>query len=402
MKKLRNLFKGDPWVWWCFLLLSIVSLIAVFSTIGQIAGPRPLMAWSKHLIFVVGAWVTAIALSHLNYRTFAHWSNTLLAISAALLVLVMVLFPGERAIPVGSLFRFQPSEVAKIALIIYMSRTLAVNSDKLNDLNFFIRLLVVMGVMALLIVKENFSTAALVSIVCFFMMLYGGVNTRYWRRALLIVTCIAGGVLAVSFVQFSNNKKATVAEKTEMRGRSSTWGHRLETWWLNDKEADNQFNTARMAIARGGISGKGPGNTVHARLMTQSYDDFIYAIIIEEGGSFWGLILFATYAFLCFRCIRMATRCRGTFGSLLLGGLGTYIFVQAIVHMAYNVGALPVTGQTLPLVSYGGTSYLMFGVALGIIQSVSADVRRKEKKAREEAERQRGFEETFEIAKENV
>ena len=131
---------------------------------------------------------------------------------------------------------------------------------------------------------------------------------------------------------------------------------------------------ARMAIASGGVIGQGPGNTVHARLMTQSHNDFIYAIIIEESGLVGGIVVFLLYTVFFFRCIRLAWRCKGRFGASVVAGLGTTIYLQALVNMCVAVGVLPVTGQTLPFISYGGTAYLFLGCGLGVIQSVAADV----------------------------
>ena len=143
---------------------------------------------------------------------------------------------------------------------------------------------------------------------------------------------------------------------------------------------------ARMAIARGGLVGKGPGNTVHARLMTQAHNDFIYAIIIEETGMVGGLLVFVLYSVFYFRCIRLSWKCKGRFGALTVAGFGTMIYLQALANMCVAVGVLPVTGQTLPFISYGGTAYLFLGCGLGVIQSVAADVYKEEATPVPEAE----------------
>lgn len=407
MKKLKNLFIGDPIIWWCFFALSIVSAVFVFSSIGTIVRTgSPVVMWLKHhMLFILLGWVAVLTVSHINYRKFAKWAMPLLGASVLLLVVVLCL-PGsdtKRWLELGGV-RFQPSEIAKIGLVLYMAKLLATNTDKLNDLGFFLKLIFVMGVVAGLIVTENFSTAALVSIICFLMMFFGGVNLKYWWRTAAIVALLGGLFLTVKYVNFKadvDSGKVSAASEASV-GRGDTWAHRVYTWVQNDKEELNQINMSRMAIACGGLTGVGVGNTVIARVNTQMHSDFIFSTILEEGGFLMGLFVFLVYAWMCARCIKMANRCQGTFGSLLLGGLGIYIFVQALVHMAYNVGAIPVTGQTLPLVSHGGTSYVMFAIAIGMMQSVCNDVRKKERAEREAAERQRGFEETFEIAKENA
>ena len=134
-----------------------------------------------------------------------------------------------------------------------------------------------------------------------------------------------------------------------------------------------------MAIARGGVLGKRVGNTIHGRLMTQAHNDFIYAIIIEESGFVGGLIVFILYGVFYLRCLRLAKRCEGRFGRLTVAGMGTVIYLQALVNMSVAVGALPVTGQTLPFISYGGTAYLFLGCGVGVIQAVAADEEIKRK-----------------------
>lgn len=410
MKKVNNLFKnlarwvstmfmGDPTIWWCVFALSIVSAIYVFSAIGRVASAAPVWAWLKHMGFVVAAWISALAICRVNYRKFAKVSKLALCAAIGLLVLAMAL--GGRWIQVGG-SSFQPSEFVKIALIVSIAKLLATNTSKLNDLNFFIKLTGIMLGVAAVILKDNFSTAALVSIICLLMMFFGGINLKYWWRTVGALTVVAVIFLSYSYFDYKSQVESQEVAESGQRvlERGETWSHRVYTWVTNDHDEANQINMARTAIARGKIKGVGIGNTVIARLLPQSDSDFIYAIIIEESGFIMGILVFIVYAILCLRCIKMSDRCTGTFGSLLLGGLGSYIFIQALVHMSYNVGVIPVTGQTLPFISHGGSSLLMFGVALGIIQSVCSDVRTKEQERKEEELRQKAFRETYEIARE--
>jgi cell division protein FtsW len=186
------------------------------------------------------------------------------------------------------------------------------------------------------------------------------------------------GFLAVSYYKYE--KSLNAGANTEMViERQETWGHRVYSW-INPKTDElTQENMARMAIARGGVARLGIGSTVHARLMTQAHNDFIYAIIIEETGMVGGLFVFALYSIFYFRCVKVTRRCKGRFGALTVAGLGTVIYLQALVNMCVAVGVLPVTGQTLPFISYGGTAYLFLGCALGVIQSVAADVEAQDK-----------------------
>ena len=169
-----------------------------------------------------------------------------------------------------------------------------------------------------------------------------------------------------------------VGDKMDV-ARSGTWGHRLQNWLHPNPDELSQENMARMAVARGEFFGCGIGSTIHGRLMTQAHNDFIYAIIIEEAGMLAAIAIFALYVLFYFRCIHIARHCKGTFGSLSVAGLSTMIFLQALVNMSVAVGVLPVTGQTLPFISFGGTAYLFMGFGVGVIQSVAADNKKKMK-----------------------
>ncbi len=249
---------------------------------------------------------------------------------------------------------------------------LAIKKDHLAELGTFLQILIYILLTVALILPENFSMAALIFVVCYLMMLIGGVKrSHWWRLTGGMVVVVAIVVLVMSLKGGSSNEGV---EGGEVFHRSSIWAERIDNWIHPVDSTLTQENMAKMAIARGGVLGAGIGNTVHARLMTQAHNDFIYAVIVEETGMVGGIIVFLLYSILYFRCIRLAWRCKGRFGALMVLGLGTVIFLQALVNMSVAVGVLPVTGQTLPFISYGGTAYLFLGCGLGIIQSVAADV----------------------------
>lgn len=398
----KKIFGGDTWIWVCFLVLSIISAIFVFSSIGSIAGESPVATWiKKHVLFIVASWGLAVVISWIDYNNWKKFSIPIFIFCFALLVAVMMM--GGRWLSINDRNLFQPSEIAKIGLIILLAAVMAGWKECLQELSFFGILCAIVGVTAFLIVRENFSTAALVCVVCFTMMLFGGVNFKYWATTVLVV-----GIGAVIFLGFSYMKYKAIVDsgivQTEAQmmesGRQSTWGHRVYTFIHYDPDELNQINMARMAIASGKLTGVGVGNTIQARLMTQSQNDFIYSIIIEEAGLFVGLLVFVVYAVLCWRCFKMARRCTGDFGSLLISGLGALIFLQALLHIFYNVGILPVTGQNLPLVSMGGTSYVAFGGTIGIIQNVCRQINNDKAEQRKKAEAVNKLKEIHEIAQE--
>lgn len=377
MKKAK-IFRGDKTIWVVFLLLSIISLVEVYSSIGLFAysqgsGGWPTGLFLKHLLIVALTWGVVIGMSHVNYRYFSRFA--LLGFWVSVVLLAVVLMMGGRWFRVPVVGQFQPSEVAKVMLVLFVARMLALKKEQAEELGTFLSLLIYIVGVVVLVLPENFSTAALIFLSCYLMMLFGGVNRKWWWRLMLAGILVVGVGLAVTYVRYDKSAAGVETEKTEqLLERSTTWGHRIHSWLNPNPDELSQENMARMAIARGGLFGKGPGNTVHARLMTQAHNDFIYAIIIEELGMVGGIVVLIFYSFLYFRCVRLSWKCRGRFGALAVAGFGTMIYLQALANMCVAVGVLPVTGQTLPFISYGGTAYIFLGCGLGVIQSVAADV----------------------------
>lgn len=383
--KAGRIFRGDRIIWVVFFLLSIFSLVEVYSSIGleaysHPAGSGPTGLFLKHLVIVVATYIAIILISRINYRVFSRFAVMGYWISIVLLGVVMVL--GVRWLKIPHIGQFQPSEIAKVVLIIFVARVLTLKRENVKELSTFIMLLVYIGIVAGMVLFENFSTAALIFLTCYLMMVFGGVKRSYWWRLLLVGLVVVTAFLAINYYKYKSTIETGSVQEVTIE-RQMTWGHRVYSWIHPNPEELTQENMARMAIARGGVVGVGVGNTVHARLMTQAHNDFIYAIIIEEMGMLGGIVVFMLYSILYFRCIRLAWRCKGRFGALTVAGMGTVIYLQALVNMSVAVGVLPVTGQTLPFISFGGTAYLFLGCGLGVIQAVAADV---EKQEREELE----------------
>ncbi|MBQ9417874.1 MAG: FtsW/RodA/SpoVE family cell cycle protein [Bacteroidales bacterium] len=385
-----GLFRGDTVIWVVFVLLSAISLLAVYSSIGleaytHFTSKTPTTLFLRHFVIVLLSYVVVIVFSHTDYRYFSRFSVLFYWLSLALLALMLALHGRWLRVPI--IGQFQPSEIAKVALIVFIARLMALKKDSIRDLGTFFMLLVYVVLVAALVFPENFSTAALIFLSVFLMMLFGGVNKTYWWRMFIIGIAAVGIFLAVSYNRYErslNSQGDNPTIETTLQ-RQSTWGHRLYSFVNPDYAELSQANMAKMAIARGGLMGAGVGQTIHARLMTQAHNDFIFAIIIEECGLFAGMGVFILYCILYFRCIMLFMRCKGRFGALVAVGLGTMIFLQALVNMCVAVGVLPVTGQTLPFISYGGTSYLLLALSLGIIQSVAADVKRQKYQEQKEA-----------------
>lgn len=379
--KTTKIFRGDKVIWVVFLLLSIISLVEVYSSIGLMAyssyvSKGPTMVFLRHFLIVAVTYVVIILISRINYRFFSRFA--MMGYWAALVLLAVMLVFQRRWLQVPLIGQFQPSEIAKIVLIVFLARMLALKKDKVQEVGMFFQLLIYVALVAVLVFPTNFSTAALIFLSCFVMMYLGGVNRRHWWRLFLVGLVAVVAYLAITYYRYEKSMDSAAVASEQLIERESTWGHRVYSWINPEPEALTQENMAKMAIARGGFFGAGIGNTVHARLVTQAHNDFIYAIIIEEMGMLGGIVVFLLYSILYFRCVRLVWRCKGRFGALTVAGLGTVIYLQALVNMCVAVGVLPVTGQTLPFISYGGTAYLFMGCGLGIIQSIAADVYEKE------------------------
>lgn len=379
--KVSRAIKGDQWLWLSVIFLMLISLVAVYSAIGLQAITKayvtPWQAMIKHLRYMVLTFLIIVGVSNLNYRMIARFSGVFFGACLAFLAAMLVM--GGRWFSIPFVGHFQPSEFAKVALILLLAKKVSMNKDSLDNKYFFAGLMINVAVVAGLILPENFSTAALVVVASLFVMYYGGIKRSYvYRTAAVLV------VLGVAFLFYSYRVYQRQVRMSEEMGyveeasggmlkRTVTWGHRVDSWLFPKPDDLTQENMARMAVATGRLTGNGVGNTVHARLMREADNDFIFSIIIEETGFLGALGVLLVYLVFFWRCVCVSNECKGLFGSLVSVSLGTLIFIQAAVNMAVAVGALPVTGQTLPLISRGGSALLAMGVAVGVIQSVAKD-----------------------------
>ena len=372
MSKFSAVVKGDRAIWGIFIFLTIVSVLAVYTSIGFTArhdlGRSPLLATLRHLLFVVIGYGCVWVGSRLPYRIYARISRLAYIGSIALLFVVLVFF-GTRWVRIPVIGSFQPSEIAKICLIFYLATILSSHKEHIEDKYFVPLTLIPVIITCGLIFPENLSSALIVFVVSIIMMFVEGVKKGSLAKWLLILLA-----LAVLFALIM-----VVMDKPLFR--SETWASRVDKWLNPDPNIYNQENMSRMAVARGGLIGAGIGNTIHGRLMTQAHNDFIYSVIVEETGSVMGIIILLAYSFLYLRCLVVAHRSDKLFCKLICVGMGTLIYVQALVHILVSVGVIPVTGQTLPFISYGGSAYIFMSIGLGAVQSVAQDYRRRKARA---------------------
>jgi cell division protein FtsW len=367
MNQILSNIKGDRWIWLIVILLSLISMLSVYSAIGTLAYKRGVGAESilmKHLAMIVGG-IFLMYVSHkLDYRYYAGISKLLMGITIPLLLYTLIfgrhVNEASRWISIpGTGLSFQTSDMAKLALITYLARTLSRKQENIKDVKqSFIPIISSVCIVFALIAPANLSTGLMLFGVSILLLIIGRISIKQ-----IAVTCAAGMVLLVCILMFG--------------GRSSTHISRIKNFMHPElASADKSFQSdhAKIAIASGGLFGKGPGKSNEVNYLPEAYSDEIYAIIVEEYGMFGGFVLVGIYLFLLYRCIKIVTKAPKAFGALLAAGLSFSLTIQAFANMAVAVGLGPVTGVPLPFISMGGTSILFTSIAFGIILSVSRDI----------------------------
>jgi cell division protein FtsW len=383
----KKYFKGDPNIWAIIVGLSVFSLLAVYSSTGTLAyrwtGGNTAFYIIRHSGFLVVGLTVAFVLHMFPYKYYARISQWLIVIIVPLLLFTLLFGVDEndatRRLSIFGL-TFQTSDLAKIALIMYLARRLASRQEEIRDFKkTLVPMFVIIGLVCVLILPANFSTAAMLFAICVILLFVGRASVRQ-LTALCFITLVMGAILVASLYGL---QKAGIDNNFTQRG--TTIVNRLVRFVEDKPEEDSldknfQPMQAKIAIGTSGFFwGKGPGNSVQRNFLPHPYSDFIFAIIIEEYGVLiGGMVVLFLYINLLYRTILIVRKCDKTFPAFLVMGLSLSVVFQALVNMAVAVGLLPVTGQPLPLISMGGTSMLFTGAAFGIILSVSREVHRKE------------------------
>lgn len=372
MNQLFKRTKGDQVIWAVVIILSFISLLAVYSSTGSLAYRMDKNS-SYYLIkqlMVLGLGLLIIYWVHkVNYTKFARIAILLYLISLPLLIYTLffgtTLNEGSRWIrlPVINV-TFQTSDLAKLALFMFLARIMSVKQAVIKDWKKgFMPVLVPVLVTCALIAPANLSTALMLGFTCCILFFIGRVKVSH--IALLAFAGLIGVVMLF-----------TVSKITGF-GRAATWEQRIHDFIGKDdangkkKEDVYQVQQAKIAIANGGVTGRGPGNSQQRNFLPHPYSDFIYSIVIEEYGLIGGAALIVLYLLFLWRSILIFRRCPYAFGAFLAVGLSITLVFQAMLNMAVNVHLVPVTGLTLPLVSMGGSSIWFTSVAIGVILSVS-------------------------------
>jgi cell division protein FtsW len=355
----------------------------------------------KQVTFIAIGFCIIYFAHRVNYTIYSKLAKVLFLISIPLLLYTLffgvTLNEGSRWIKLPIInMTMQTSDLARLSLFMFLARLLSRKQNKIKDFKQgFLPVIAPVALTCMLIAPANLSTALLLGASCMMLLFIGRVSAKHLiltiGTALIpVVFLIMAAVIKHKSVDEAASVQTTKEKSSRLTARVTTWISRVENFIYGGKEADNdnmyQTNQAKIAIAKGGFFGAGPGNSEQRNFLPQAYNDFIYAIIMEEYGLLGGAFIIFIYLVFLYRSIRLYKRCPYAFGAFLALGLSFTLVIQAMANMAVNVNLFPVTGVTLPLVSMGGSSFLFTCLSIGIILSVARNVEQLEGK-KERAER---------------
>ncbi len=358
-------FKGDRTLWYVIIGLMIASVVVVYSSTGRLAKGNPIFFLGKQVGIITVCFFLIYWLQSVHYKYFLGFAKAVLLLGIALLVVAKfagtTLNSADRWIRIPWIgLTFQPSEIAKLGAVMYTARVLSFGQTERGCGDEVLRRMLYVVAAIGLIFLDNFSTSVLLGAVCLIMLFIGRVRTT---RMLTILTGVVGVVALVVALSFT--------PKVGEMWRLPTIKSRVTAFFSGGEEESYQADQAKIAVAKGGLIGTGPGNSVQRNFLPHPYSDFIFAIIVEEYGLVGGGVILLLFLIILYRVGVIVRRCTRTFPALLAAGLGILIVLQALINMGVCVGFFPVTGQPLPLVSMGGTSLLFTSMAFGMILSVA-------------------------------
>jgi len=392
--------KGDKVIWALVVLLALISMLVVYSATGSLAyknykGNTEIYLFKQVAFIILG--IGIIYFAHLvNYIIYSKIAQLLFLLSIPLLIYTLFfglsMNEGSRWIRLPIIgMNLQTSELAKLALFMYLARLISKKQDVIKDFKKgYLPLIIPVGIICVLIAPANLSTALLLGASCMLLLFIGRARTKHLLLTVGVVLIPALFLIIAAVISHKSGDASAEVKKesgSKLTARVGTWISRVEHFIYGGKSADDddayQVNQAKIAIAKGGFLGVGPGNSTQRNFLPQAYNDFIYPIIIEEYGLMGGAFIVFVYLVFLFRSIKIFRRCPFAFGAFLALGLSFTLAIQAIANMAVSVNLFPVTGVTLPLVSMGGSSFLFTCLSIGIILSVARNVEQREGKEEE-------------------
>ena len=374
MNWLDRYFRGDRMIWLVVMILFIFSVLAVYSSTGTLAyrykAGNTEYYMIKHLIIIVFGFALMYMFHLFDYTMFLKFARLGMFVAVPLLVLTLLtgtdLNEAKRwlTLPLINL-SFQTSDFAKLALVVFVARSLSKKQDHIKDFKTaFVPIILPIILVCFLILPANFSTSAVLFTTCLVLMFIGRIKMKF------IGALVLAGIL--TFGLYIGTAKLLGYE-----GRIQTWQNRIENFSSGESGDNYQAEQAKIAIASGGLIGKGPGNSSQRNFLPHPYSDFIFAIVIEEYGLIGAFIMIGLYLLLFYRTLKIVNKSPMAFATLLSIACAFSLVFQALINMAVAVNLFPVTGQPLPLVSMGGTSIWFTSLAIGIILSVSRNVEKE-------------------------
>lgn len=378
MKKLT--IKGDKVIWLITIIFSIASLLIIYSSTVSLSYQKntssEMLLFKQIIIMVFGLGLLYIA-HHIHFIYYSRIGQLLMILSIPLLLATLFIAPSindaTRSIyvnlPITGSLSFQPSDIAKLAMMMFIARFLAKNNQReLTFKQFMLKIGLLLIIVTFLILRSNLSTAAILFMVSILVLLLGN---AYWKNILKL--------LGIALLGFSS---LLIVGKfvPEVFPRLETWTNRIESFFDKTKESEpnEQILRSKIAIAQGGLLGKMPGKSTQRNFLPLAYNDYVFAIIVEEYGLIGGFMIIMLFMILLFRSIKIARKCKVPFGSYLVIGISLLLVIQALINMAVAVDIVPITGQPLPFLSMGGTSFWFSCFGIGIILSVSHSIENDE------------------------
>ena len=404
--------KGDRVIWILVVLFAMISIAAVFSSSSFLASSN---GTTKVAIFLeqTKSVLLGFAALLICYLVPLRWYRTLSFVlyGGTVVLLLMLFVPGLRSEANGAVRGIkvfgrtvQVFEFAKVGVILYLAKALERWGDQLDDFKqFALKIILPVGVVCLLILFNSFSSALLIAMISFLILFFMDVslkNLAITAGAVIVAILLMFGVYHAFFAGKPERQKSAVGK---VFNRFGTVESRLTAHFDKEeeeesleglsrteiqqrKDKDRQSENAKVAISEGGIFGKGPGKSTQRYSLSMAFSDFIYAFIVEEYGLLGGSVVILLYLIFLFRCIRLCQRCKATYSSVLIAGLSFLIATQAFLHILVNVRLFPITGHTLPLISHGGTAYLVLCGAFGMILSVNRQLDKQDEQERKQRE----------------
>ena len=392
--------KGDKVIWALVVLLALVSLLVVYSATGSLAyknykGNTEIYLFKQVAFIMLGICIIYFA-HRVNYTIYSRIALILFLVSIPLLIYTLFfglsMNEGSRWIRLPIIgMNMQTSELAKLALFMYLARLISKKQDVIKDFKKgYLPLIAPVAIICVLIAPANLSTALLLGASCMLLLFIGRASAKHLLLTMGVALIpVLFLIMAAMFTHKSGESAVTLKKESssKLTARVDTWISRVQHFMYGSKNADDedtyQTNQAKIAIAKGGLMGVGPGNSTQRNFLPQAYNDFIYPIVIEEYGLAGGAFIIFIYLVFLFRSIKIFKRCPYAFGAFLALGLSFTLVIQAIANMGVSVDLFPVTGVTLPLVSMGGSSFLFTCLSIGIILSVARNVEQLEGKKEE-------------------